>query len=99
MGIRLVESIKLSCSGADPRWDLCRRTATAVLFDGEAFAVSCAPADHQPDGPYADLDWSAIASGPFLPAAVAGWYGPCELEQLESLSDLACDGYIAEPAA
>jgi hypothetical protein len=94
MGIRLVESIKLSCSGANPRWDLCRDAA--VHFDGEYFAVSCRPADCQPDGPLFDLDWSALSSDFTLP--LDDWH-PCELELLESLGDLACDGYIAEPAA
>ena len=95
MGIRLVESIKLSCSGANPRWDMGRNAA--VLFDGEFFAVSCQPADCQPDGPHFDLDWSTSTSESLL--MLADWYGPCELELLDSLGDLACDGYVAEPAA
>jgi hypothetical protein len=95
MGIRLVESIKLSCSGANPRWDLARDAA--VLFDGEFFAVSCQPADCQPDGPHFDLDWSTSTSKSLLP--LADWYGISELELIEALGDTACDGYIAEPAA
>ena len=67
----------------------------AVLFDGEFFAVSCRPADCQPDGPHFDLDWSLDSES--LP--LADWYGTGELELLDSLSDFACDGYIAEPAA
>jgi hypothetical protein len=92
MGIRLVESIKLSCSGANPRWDRCREAA--VLFDGEFFAVCCRPADCQPDGPQFDLDWSSFSDD----ALLAGWQ-PCELELLPAPGDIACDGYIAEPAA
>jgi hypothetical protein len=95
MGIRLVESIKNSCSGADPRWDLCRETQ--VQFDGEAFAVNCSPADCQPDGPHFDLDWS-LFSDSAITGALTGWH-VCELELIDSLGDLACDGYVAEPAA
>ena len=95
MGIRLVESIKLSCSGANPRWDLARDAA--VLFDGEFFAVSCQPADCQPDGPHFDLDWSTSTSDSLL--ALADWHWSCELELIEAPGDMACDGYIAEPAA
>ena len=97
MGIRLVESIKLSCSGANPRWDMCREAA--VLFDGEAFAVSCRPAACQPDGPHFDLEWSDIFSDSVIPGAIHGWYGPSDLELIEARGVLACDGYIAEPAA
>ena len=96
MGIRLVESIKLSCSGADPRWDLGREAA--VLFDGHAFAVSCGSADCRPDGPHFDLDWSLISRDSEIVGAFTGWQG-CALELLESLSDMAIDGYVAEPAA
>jgi len=95
MGIRLVESIKLSCSGANPRWDMDRDAA--VLFDGEFFAVSCRPADCQPDGPHFDLDWSLFTPDTLFP--LANWSGNCGLELLDPPSDLACDGYIAEPAA
>lgn len=97
MGIRLVESVRLSCNGENPRWGMGAASA-AVLFDGEFFAVSCGLADCQPDGPELGLEWSDIFPDTDLPAEIAGWYGPGGIELVEA-ADLACDGYIAEPVA
>ena len=90
-----MESIKFSCSGANPRWDL--GGEAAVQFDGEAFAVSGWAVDCQSDSPHLDLDWS-LFSDSAITGALTGWH-PCELELIDSLGDLACDGYVAEPAA
>ena len=96
MGIRLVESVRLSCSGANPRWDICTMHSS-VQFDGEFFAVSSSSAPCQPDGVQPALDWSSLSSAEL--DGLHGWFGPTRLELLPDLSDLACDGYIAEPAA
>src|SRR5688572_23822184 len=98
MGIRLVESIKLSCSGANPRWEMGAINAN-VLFDGEFFAVCCRPSDCQPGGPLFDLEWSDIYTEGYIDEALTGFFSVPPLELLEPLSELACDGYIAEPAA
>jgi len=94
MGIRLVESIKVSYCGGRP-WDM-GLSHTAVLFDGEQFAVDC---HCQPDGPH--FDWAELQPEPFMLAVLAGWYGPPrEGDLVEALSgEMACDGYIAEPVA
>jgi hypothetical protein len=97
MGIRLVDSYRSSYSGGSLRWDV-GLAGASVLFDGEHFAVY--QPDCQPDGPHYSLDWAALEPDMF-PTALAGWYGPQRVEELvEALSgELACDGYVAEPAA
>ncbi|MDQ3024238.1 MAG: hypothetical protein M3R04_07655 [bacterium] len=94
MGIRLVESIKLSYGGGNPGWDF-GLVGAAVLFDGENFAV-CSDAPCQLDGP--QFTWADLGDEPLL-QEVAGWYGPGRVEELvEATPSMACDGYHAEPA-